>query len=246
MTRLYDQARALRRSLRHELPAVPVRARHAEWSAVSSADDLYVRPTDALVALLLEAAENARDVRLDEIASRCATEDEAGWVNLWPGEHYRLLVGLVVAARARFAVEVGTFRGHGALALKEAIPADGAVVTYDVIAWSDIDEAVVRAEDFDHQLEQRIGDLSSPEFLEQQLETLKAADLIFVDGPKDGVFEPTFCHEVLPRLTDRSRLVVFDDIKRMNMLQLWRDLPFAKLDATSLGHWSGTGLLLTR
>jgi hypothetical protein len=44
----------------------------------------------------------------------------------------------------------------------------------------------------------------------------------------------------------RRRVVVFDDIRVLPMLQLWRDLPFPKLDATSLGHWSGTGLLLTR
>jgi hypothetical protein len=50
---------------------------------------------------------------------------------------------------------------------------------------------------------------------------------------------------VLGRLTDRSRLVVFDDIKLMEMVQVWRDLPYPKLDATSFGHWSGTGFMLT-
>jgi hypothetical protein len=37
--------------------------------------------------------------------------------------------------------------------------------------------------------------------------------------------------------------VVVDDIRLLEMVQLWRDLPYDKIDATSLGHWSGTGLL---
>lgn len=223
---------------------VPVRARHAEWSVVSSADDLYIRSPEALVSLLLDAANVAQRQRLDEIARRCEGAEEADWINLWPGEHYRLLFGLVRAFGASTVIEVGTFTGAGALALKASIPADGAVVTYDVIPWAEIDGAILADSDFDGRLEQRIGDLSQPQFLEREIDTLKRADLIFVDGPKDGVFEPKFCSDVLPRLADKRRLVVFDDIRLMNMVQLWRDLPFTKLDATSLGHWSGTGLML--
>ena len=35
---------------------------------------------------------------------------------------------------------------------------------------------------------------------------------------------------------------LFDDIKMHTMLKFWRDLPLPKLDITSFGHWSGTGL----
>jgi hypothetical protein len=28
------------------------------------------------------------------------------------------------------------------------------------------------------------------------------------------------------------------------MVDLWRRIPYPKLDATSFGHWSGTGLVL--
>ncbi len=38
-------------------------------------------------------------------------------------------------------------------------------------------------------------------------------------------------------------LVVFDDIRVMNMVATWRRIARPKLDLTSFGHWSGTGLI---
>ncbi|MBM4318321.1 MAG: methyltransferase, partial [Deltaproteobacteria bacterium] len=38
-------------------------------------------------------------------------------------------------------------------------------------------------------------------------------------------------------------IVVFDDIRLMNMLRIWRNISLPKLDVTSFGHWSGTGLV---
>jgi hypothetical protein len=42
----------------------------------------------------------------------------------------------------------------------------------------------------------------------------------------------------------RRQLVVIDDIRVLTMVQLWRQLPNPRLDLTSFGHFSGTGLLL--
>lgn len=237
--------RAAKRAALRELPAPPVEARHVEWSAISSADDLYTRPNDALLDVLLQAADRARTVHLWDLASRCRTAQEAAWVELWPGEHYRLLAALAEVTGAQRIVEVGTFQGPGALALRAGAGEDARVTTYDVVPWTEVNGCILRADDFGVLFEQRIGDLADETYLATQLTTLQAADLLFVDGPKDGVFEPAFCAKALPLLIDRPRLLIFDDIRRLNMLQLWRDLPYPKLDATSLGHWSGTGLLLT-
>lgn len=245
MTSPLNRLRAAKRSLGGGLPAPPVKARHVEWSAVSSADDLYDRPNEGLVELLLSAAQRAKEIRLDDLAARCSTPQEATWVNLWPGEHYRLLAALAEITAARTIIEVGTFQGPGALALAAGAPPGARVVTYDVVPWREVEGVILREEDFGSGLEQRIGNLAQDGFLRQELDTLRAGELLFVDGPKDGVFESAFCAKVLPLLEDRPRLVVFDDIRRLNMLQLWRDLPYPKLDATSLGHWSGTGMLLT-
>ncbi len=133
----------------------------------------------------------------------------------------------------------------GPLALLAAVPADGSLVTYDIEPWNEVGETALRAEDFGGRLEQRLGDVADPQTLALELATLRRADLIFVDGPKDGVFEPAFVRSVLPQLRDRRRLVVFDDTRLLPMLQLWRDLDYPKQDVTSFGHWSGTGLVFT-
>jgi hypothetical protein len=36
---------------------------------------------------------------------------------------------------------------------------------------------------------------------------------------------------------------MFDDIRLMNLLSIWRGIQRPKMDITSFGHWSGTGLV---
>lgn len=36
---------------------------------------------------------------------------------------------------------------------------------------------------------------------------------------------------------------MLDDIRFLNMWRLWRSIRSPKLDATSFGHWSGSGLV---
>jgi predicted O-methyltransferase YrrM len=216
----------------------PVSARHVEWSAIASTDDEQPQPTDDLVGLALLAAERARHLRLDAIRDRCRTPLEASCVNQWPGEHYRLLAAIVEVTGVNVAIEVGTFTGMGALALAAA----GAYVkTYDLAPWDQFSSTLLRVDDFDSKVEQRIGDLADAEYFDSQADDLRSAGLIFIDGPKDGAFEPAFVSRLLPVLR-AGQILVFDDIRKLEMLQVWRDLPLAKLDVTSFGHWSGTGL----
>jgi hypothetical protein len=42
---------------------------------------------------------------------------------------------------------------------------------------------------------------------------------------------------------DGAPVLVFDDTRVRNMLHTWRDVRRPKLDLTSFGHWSGTGLV---
>jgi hypothetical protein len=93
-------------------------------------------------------------------------------------------------------------------------------------------------------LTQHIGDLGDPGLFARNEELLAGADLIFADGPKDGVFEQSFLTRLLSVAPQKRQLILLDDIRLMTMVQLWRALPPPKLDLTSFGHWSGTGLLL--
>ncbi len=221
----------------------PVRARHVKRTYVSSLDDRPGAPTRELVLLALEAARRALDVDLTPISTRIPMGPR--WPDLWPGEHYRLLAALVDLLQPGTVVEVGTFTGLSALALKQHLPAEGRVVTFDLIAWDRIPETVLRAEDFrDGRLVQVLGNLAEPAFFNQQAALLEAATLLFLDGPKDGRFEPELYRRLVELPRRSPAWVVWDDILDLHMLQFWRDIPLPKLDLTSFGHWTGTGLML--
>ncbi len=179
------------------------------------------------------------------LAERC-NQEQARRLDDWPGHHYRLLAAMVRLLRPQLALDIGTFTGMSALGLLDQMPRRGRVVTFDVVPWRRLgDRSVLREDDFGPRLEQVIGDLADEECFEDHQPLLAEADLLFVDGPKDGSFEPTF----LPRLFDLRRggkpgLAVIDDIRVLEMVEFWHGLPEPKLDATSLGHWSGTGLVL--
>jgi len=65
-----------------------------------------------------------------------------------------------------------------------------------------------------------------------------------LDGPKDDEFERTFLH-LCCRLKpfNRPRWLLIDDIRFENMVHLWRSIKSPKLDISSFGHFSGTGLV---
>src|SRR5438128_1911253 len=100
------------------------------------------------------------------------------------------------------------------------------------------------SEDFrDGQLRQEIADLSEPAMLESHRTLLQETELLFMDGPKDGVFERQFLQLLETISFQKPLLLVLDDIRFWNMLAIWHEIARPKLDLTSFGHWSGTGLV---
>jgi predicted O-methyltransferase YrrM len=218
----------------------PLDARHTFWSAVGSTDDLKPPASDELIALMLEAAALAHRLELRALSERCRTSLQRALLKQWPGEHYRFLAALIECIQPNLAIEIGTDTGMGALALAARMPEGGRVVTYDVVSWQEIPQAVICADDYP-KVEQRVGDLGREEFYSEQLAVLTAAYVVFLDGPKDGHFESVFLERFI-KTVERVPLIILDDIRAPSMLQLWRDLALPKVDATSVGHWSGTGL----
>jgi hypothetical protein len=118
------------------------------------------------------------------------------------------------------------------------------VVTFDLVPWRRYPQAVLREDDFaDGRLIQHVDDLSVPEAAARHGDLLASADLIFVDAAKDGRQEQVFL-DLFEGTPFRGRpIVIFDDIRQWKMLRIWRDIRRPKLDVTSFGHWSGTGLV---
>ena len=88
-----------------------------------------------------------------------------------------------------------------------------------------------------------LDDLVSAAGFERHRALLESASLVFVDAAKDGVMERVLLERFESLRFRRPTLVVFDDIRVWNMLSIWRDVRRPKLDATSFGHWSGTGMI---
>jgi predicted O-methyltransferase YrrM len=190
------------------------------------------------VRIAIDAIAAAPTLDLSWLVERVPDEGQKEFVRRWPGEHYRLLRSLVSNLSPALTVEVGTLTGMGTLALTGA----GRVITYDIVPWDALPNTALVQDDF-KLVEQRLGDLADPGFFGAEREILGAADLIFVDAPKDGEFEPAFLSLLLPAMKPGC-LLVLDDIRFATMTQLWDELPLPKMDLTAFGHVSGTGLAL--
>jgi predicted O-methyltransferase YrrM len=219
----------------------PVSARHVELSAIASADD-DVAPSPRLLEIALAAVDRARAVDLTALDARLPPD--APMASMWPGEHYRLLTGLVATLEPELVIEVGTATGLSALAMREGLPPGGRIVTYDIVPWQRFSGTVLREEDLaGGQIEQRVEDLTDPAVGARSRELLERADLLFVDAAKDGRQEAQFLDAFERIPFAKAPIAVFDDIRVWNMLAIWRGVRRPKLDLTSFGHWSGTGLV---
>lgn len=169
---------------------------------------------------------------------------DSHFYNVFPGEHYRFLQGLVQELVPRSVVEIGTFTGMSARVILDAATRDCQLHTYDLLPWSSFPSHLTDADFESGRLEQHLDDLAIPSCFEAHLQRLNDAELIFCDGPKDGIFEYRFLKLLSGvKLTPQRRYLVLDDIRFLNMLALWRSIDSPKFDLTSFGHWSGTGLV---
>lgn len=216
--------------------------RHTEPSLIFSMDDEPVQPSPRLFELALSAVNKARSVDLSLVSKRMKAPPF--YPDVWPGEHYKLLAGLVQIMQPKVVLEIGTSTGLSALALKYFLPKEGRLYTFDILPWNEFEETVLTESDFaDERLIQYTDDLTELGGILTHEELLKSADLIFIDAAKDGKCEPKLIDNLSNIKFKSPPLVVFDDIRLMNMVHIWRIIPYPKLDITSFGHWSGTGLV---
>jgi predicted O-methyltransferase YrrM len=217
-------------------------ARHSEPSVILSADDDLAPPTRRLMDVALAAAQRARGIELTELDRR--TSSETRWYRTWPGEHYRLLAALVEELRAKTVIEIGTFTGMGTLALAQTLPVGGRVVTFDLQPWRDFEQTWLIESDFaDGRITQVLADIGAVGGIGPFHDLFADADFIFIDGPKDGSTEQKFIDAIGSLALPKNPIVMFDDTRVVNMIEIWRRFSRSKMDFTSFGHWSGTGLV---
>lgn len=216
--------------------------RHYLPSFILSLDDEPFQPNSRLIDLSLSAIGRAKEIDLAPVAALFPGE-KPKYINQWPGEQYKLLAAFVEILEPRIVIEIGTAAGGSCLTMKKFLPGGGKIITYDIVPWDRYPGTGLKTSDFDAQLEQRIIDLSKKEQSQTQIATLKEADLIFVDAAKDGEMEQAFCDLFDTVTFTKPPIIFFDDIRFANMVKIWREIRHPKLDLTSFGHWSGTGVV---
>lgn len=168
------------------------------------------------------------------------------FVNAFPGDHYRLLAGLLTSLRPRSIVDIGTHMGTGTRVMCDYAP-NAKVYTFDVTPWDEFEKTFLLESDFEAEggcLTQHLSDLSDPEEFSKYTALLQQADFIMVDACKDGVFEEKF-YSLLSTISmeNKTRYMLLDDIRFTSELVNWRRIESPKIDLTSFGHFTGTGLV---
>jgi len=189
--------------------------------------------------ILADAVSTAVSTDLSGTSERLSLQEDREWFTTWPGEHYTLLASLAESISAQRAWDIGTYHGASALALAGVVES---VVTNDVVPLSDMEGAYVALESDWPNVTQVVGNLADDHFYATHETSIADADLIVMDGPKDGRFE----YAVVPRLLTTMKtgsILVMDDIRFANMRALWLGLDRPRIDVGCFGHWSGTGIV---
>lgn len=178
-------------------------------------------------------------------ASRLKLDIPGPFVNAFPGDHYRLLAALVKIVQPQLMVDIGTFTGLSARVMGEYSAENAEVITYDIAPYEEFVDTVLSAELCSkHNIFQKVEDLSDSLVFGSNTIVLQDADFIMCDGPKDNKFEPTFLQRLSQvNMPHKKRWLLLDDIRFLDMVGLWRAIQSPKIDLTSFGHFSGTGLV---
>lgn len=222
--------------------AIPGNAPDKRISAIYSAYQQPGTATEYLLDLGLKFSERAISIDLQNI-SRRIPDGQVNYIDIFPGEHYKLLSAITEIMQPKLIVELGTHLGYSSLCMKKYLPADGKLITFDVVPWNEFSNTILTSNDFDQQLIQQVDDITQPSVFDKHREMLENADIIFMDALKDGIQEYQFLENFSTIKFKKKCLFVFDDIRLWNMLDIWYNMDKPKLDLTSFGHWSGTGLV---
>jgi hypothetical protein len=215
--------------------------RHVIESACWSVDDDTAAQSFSDWALVCRAVFFAANTRLDI---------DNPFANAFPGDHYRLLSGLLSALNDKSSinsiVDIGTHYGTGTRVMLDYAP-EAKVTTFDVTAWDKFPTTFLQESDFvsnGGRLTQYLENLQHTDVFNKHKELLINADFIMCDGPKDGVFEESFISKLASlSFPNKPRFLLLDDIRFTTEMPLWRRIQSPKIDLTSFGHFSGTGLV---
>ena len=166
---------------------------------------------------------------------------DSQFYNTFPGSHYRILNGIVKFLNPKLVIEVGTYTGMGTFALSQNL--NGEIVSFDIIDYKNFETHLNDEFLKKNKFKQYLSDLSEKTEYDKHYQLLNSADIIFIDAPKDGKFEYKLLENMTNLKNKENKILILDDIKFMNMINLWNSIKSPKMDIVSVGNWTGTGLV---
>lgn len=196
-----------------------------------------IEKTDLLTRILHDYA----NVEYPDLSTYCRTPEQKEWFSATFGEHYRLINSLCKSLSIGKVVEVGSFTGMSALIwMKNKV----SLTSIDIIPWEDFKDTVLSEEIIQEaSFNQEILNLLNSDSFDKMIPEFLSSDLIFLDGPKDGLFEQEIVPKLVNLLSGKSVWLLLDDIHLRAMQPCWDAITNEKYDLSLIGHSSGTGLV---
>lgn len=142
-------------------------------------------------------------------------------------EHYRLLIYISTLYNNEVIFDVGTNKCMSALAL--SYNKSNKIKSFDIVKLLPENPLV-------DNIEYIIGDSTKDT-------DLTNCPIIFLDVDHDGLYENIF-YGYLKSINWKGILILDDIHLNQPMKEFWNKISEEKYDITSIGHWSGTGLVI--
>ena len=211
------------------------------WSAqIGIVDDIGVKRGASMDKMIVNSINNAFKINLKFNKKK----PDSKYFNIFPGEHYKLLAGLIEYEKPKTLIDIGTSSGMSSRVMLDYSNINSEIITFDLIKWNKFNSHLSKNDFKSRKFTQYLEDLSNYDIFKKHISLINKADLIFLDAPKDGIFEYLFIRNLIKsNLSVKKRFLILDDIKFLNMIKLWRSIKSPKFDLTSFGHASGTGIV---
>lgn len=144
-------------------------------------------------------------------------------------EHYKLLAYISTLYENETILDIGTYKGCSALAL--SYNKNNKVISFDLTD----DPLCVK---YTENISYIVDDVTSKTYKD----TIINSPFIMLDTNHDGSFENYF-HKYLESINWKGTLLLDDILLNNQMKDYWNSIKQEKINITSLGHWSGTGLV---
>ena len=169
-------------------------------------------------------------VELSSLSSCIIEEEFRNYFLDVPGkEHYTLLAHISSQLNDVPLLDIGTYKGCSALAL--SYNQQNQVHSFDIVDARAI-------QNMPSNIQFYVDDILDIKFKELVL----SSPFILVDTLHDGIFEKQF-HTFLQAISWNGTLMLDDIYLNDAMKEYWNAITEKKVDVSSSGHWSGTGMV---